>query len=385
MKFTTRALHAGTPKDPQTDAVTFPVYQTSTYGQVSPGKPNKFQDRDLNYGRGENPTRTALEQSLAALEDAKYALAFSSGLAAVAAVMNTLKAGDHIVACQDLYGGCYRMFTKVYAKLGLDYAFVDATRLAEIEKAFRKNTALLWLESPSNPLMNITDIRAAAAMAKSHGATTIVDNTFATPYLQQPLALGADIVLHSTTKYINGHADVVGGALVTNQESLYKDLKFIQNACGFVPGPQDCFLISRGLKTLALRMDRHSSNAMHIADWLVEHPKIVKVFYPGLKQHPGHDLAAKQMKAFGGMLSFEIAGGLNQARVFLENLKVFTLAESLGAIQSLANHPASMTHASMEPEVRRSVGITDGLIRLSVGIEDVQDLIADLDGALSKV
>lgn len=385
MKFTTRALHAGTPKDPQTDAVTFPIYQTSTYGQDSPGKPTRFQDRDLNYGRGENPTRTALEQSLAALEDAKFALAFSSGLAAVAAMMNTLKAGDHVVACQDLYGGCYRMFTKVYAKLGIEYTFVDATCLKEIENAFRDNTVILWLESPSNPLINITDIPAATAIAKLRGAKTIVDNTFATPYLQQPLSLGADLVLHSTTKYINGHAEVLGGALITNDEVIYKDLKFLQNACGFVPSPQDCFLISRGLRTLALRMERHSANAMSIANWLVQHPKVSQVFYPGLKHHLGHELASKQMKTFGGMLSFEMKGGLSQARTLLENLHVFTLAESLGAIQSLANHPASMTHANMGPEVRQSVGITDGLVRLSVGIEDVEDLIADLDGALSKV
>jgi cystathionine gamma-lyase len=384
MKFTTRALHAGTPKDPQTDAVTFPIYQTSTYGQDSPGKPTRFQDRELNYGRGENPTRTALEQSLAALEDAKFALAFSSGLAAVAAVMNTLKAGDHVVACQDLYGGCYRMFTKVYAKLGIEYTFVDATCLQEIEDAFRDNTALLWLESPSNPLINITDISGATAIARRRGAKTIVDNTFATPYLQQPLSLGADLVLHSTTKYINGHADVLGGALITNEETAYNDLKFVQTACGFIPGPQDCFLISRGLRTLALRMERHSSNAMQLASWLAEHPKVSKVFYPGLTQHPGHELAGRQMKAFGGMLSFEIRGDIEAARAFLENLRVFTLAESLGAIQSLANHPASMTHASMEPHVRESVGISDGLIRLSVGIEDVEDLVADLDGALSK-
>lgn len=385
MKFNTKALHSGSPNDPQTGAVTFPIYQTSTYGQSTPGKPNRFQDRELNYGRGENPTRTALEQSLAALEDAKHALAFSSGLAGVAAMMNTLKAGDHVVACQDLYGGCYRMFSKVYANLGIEYTFVDATDLDSVRKAFRDNTVLLWLESPSNPLINITDIREACKIAQSRNAKTLVDNTFATPYLQRPLALGADIVLHSTTKYINGHADVLGGALITNDEELYRSLKFVQNACGFVPGPQDCFLISRGLRTLGLRMERHCANAKLLAEWLSSHAKVSKVFYPGLESHPGHKLAAEQMNDFGAMLSFELSGGADSARVFLENLKVFTLAESLGAIQSLANHPASMTHASMEPEVRHSVGISDGLIRLSVGIEDVEDLIADLTTALEKV
>jgi cystathionine beta-lyase/cystathionine gamma-synthase len=382
MKFTTRALHKGQPSDPQTGAVTFPIYQTSTFGQETPGHPREFAGRELSYGRTENPTRTALEDSLAALENAEYGLAFATGLAAVTCVMNSLDAGSHVVAVRDLYGGCYRMFTKVYARHGIEYDFVDTTNLDNIQDAVRENTKVLWLESPSNPLLSITDIAGACDIARSYGAQVVVDNTFATPYLQHPLELGADIVLHSTTKYINGHADVLGGALLTNSEEIRSNLKFIQNACGLVPGPQDCFLILRGLRTLALRMERHCQNAGQIANWLVENPNVEKVYYPGLTTHPGHEVAASQMSDFGAMISFDVKGGHEKARCIMERVQIFTLAESLGAIQSLINHPASMTHASVEPDVRKQIGIGDGLIRLSVGIEDVEDLIADLNQAM---
>ena len=381
MKFSTRAIHKGQTKDPQTGAVTFPIYQTATYGQKSPGQPPKFGGRDLSYARSENPTRTALEESLAALEDAKFGLAFCTGLAAVCCVLNSLKTGDKVVACADLYGGSYRQFTKVYAKMGITFQFVNTTCLNEISEAINDAT-LLWLESPSNPLLNITDIQAACEIAKRNGVRTIVDNTFATPYLQRPLEHGADIVLHSTTKYINGHADVVGGGLITNDEAIWRELKFIQNACGLVPGPQDSYLVIRGMKTLALRMKQHCKNAKDVVQFLQAHPKISKVYYPGIATHPGHEIAKKQMSDFGAMLSFELKGGSESAKQFLENIKLFTLAESLGCVQSLANHPASMTHASVEPSVRESVGITDGLIRLSIGIEDIEDLLTDLSSAL---
>lgn len=381
MKFSTRAIHKGQTKDPQTGAVTFPIYQTATFGQKTPGQPPKFGGRDLSYARSENPTRTALEESLAGLEEANFGLAFCTGLAAVCCVLNTLKAGDKVVACADLYGGSYRQFTKVYAKLGISFQFVNTTQLAEIENAMDDAT-LLWLESPSNPLLNITDIKAACEIAKKHGVRTVVDNTFATPYLQRPLELGADIVLHSTTKYINGHADVVGGGLLTNDEAIWRELKFVQNACGLVPGPQDSYLVIRGMKTLALRMQQHCKNAKTVVEFLQAHPKVERVYYPGLASHPGHETAKKQMTDFGAMLSFELKGGTNSAKSFLENIRLFTLAESLGCVQSLANHPASMTHASVEPHVREAVGISDGLIRLSIGIEDIDDLLEDLTNAL---
>lgn len=385
MRFTTRAIHKGQPKDPQTGAVTFPIYQTSTFGQEHAGQPNRFMGRDLSYGRTENPTRTALEDTLAAVEDAKCGLAFASGLAAVTCVMNSLKVGDHVIAVQDLYGGSYRMFTKVYAKLGIEFSFVDTTDLENVQKAIRDNTALIWLESPSNPLLNITDLEGASKLAKEKGIRVLVDNTFATPYLQQPLKLGADVVLHSTTKYINGHADVLGGALITDSEEVWKEYKFVQNACGLIPAPQDCYLIMRGVKTLALRMERHCANAREIARFLSEHPKVAKVYYPGLPSHAGHEIARRQMKDFGAMVSFELKADEQKTRFFLERVKLFTLAESLGAVQSLINHPASMTHASVEPDVRAKVGISDGLVRISVGIEDVEDLLEDLDQALCNI
>jgi cystathionine beta-lyase/cystathionine gamma-synthase len=385
MRFTTRAIHDGQPNDPQTGAVTFPIYQTSTFQQAHPGKPTKYHDRELSYARTENPTRTALENALASLEGTKFGLAFASGLSAVTCVMNTLKAGDHVIACGDLYGGSYRMFTKVYTKLGIEFTFTDTTKLENIEKALKSNTKLLWLESPSNPLLNITDIAGAVKIAKRKNVLTIVDNTFATPYLQQPIELGADIVLHSTTKYLNGHADVINGALLFRDEEQWRNFKFFQNACGLIPGPQDCYLVLRGLKTLALRMDRHCANARKLASFLSEHKKVERVYYPGLPKHPGHDIAKKQMKDFGAMLSFVLKADVEKAKKFAGSMKYFTLAESLGAVKTLICHPPTMTHASVEPDVRKKVGIVDGLIRVSVGIEDVEDLIEDIDQALAKV
>ncbi len=379
-KFSTRAIHAGQPNDEKTGAVTFPIYQTSTYGQEEPGV-----HKGYCYSRTGNPTRTALEQNLAALEDAQFGLAFASGLAAVNNVLNLLKSGDHVVTCRDLYGGSYRIFTKLYSKFGIEFTFVDTTKAEEIEKAIRPTTKLLWLETPSNPLLTVTDIVACAKIAKRHNVLTVVDNTFATPYLQQPLHLGADIVLHSTTKYLNGHADVIGGAILTNSKELNEQLKFYQNAVGAIPGPQDCFLTLRGTKTLGIRMERHCSNARQIARWLAEHDKVAKVYFPGLPNHPQHKLAQTQMKDFGAMVSFELKADVDTTKKFIKKLKLWTLAESLGSVKSLLCHPATMTHASVEPDVRKKVGISDGLVRLSVGIEDVEDLIADLDQALKSV
>lgn len=385
MRFQTRAIHGARSGDEQAKALSFPIYQTSTFGQDEAGRPTVFDGRELSYARSENPTRTQLELALAALEDAKYALAFASGLAAVATVLNILKTGDHVIACQDLYGGTYRMLTKIYQKFGIGVTFADTTDLRNLEAAFRPATRVVWLESPSNPLLQITDLEAAAKIAKARGALVVVDNTFATPVLQQPLKLGADIVLHSTTKYINGHGDVIAGALVTNQKPLWEQLKFVQNATGVIPGPQDCFLVLRGLKTLGLRMERHCANARKIAQHLAAHPKVARVYYPGLASHPGHDIARRQMRDFGAMLSFELKADVDASKEFAGRLKIFTLAESLGAAKSLICHPPSMTHASVEPEVRRRNGIADGLIRISVGLEDVEDLVEDLDQALAQV
>ena len=375
--FDTLAIHAGQPNDDATGSVTVPIHQTSTFGQEEPGV-----NKGYCYSRTGNPTRSALEANLAALEGGRFGLAFASGLAAVNTVLNTLRSGDHVVAGKDLYGGSYRIFTKVYGKLGIDFSFVDITRVSEVEGALRPQTRLLWLESPSNPLLQLVDLAATAAVARAHGVTTVVDNTFATPYLQRPLALGADIVVQSTTKYLAGHSDVIGGALVADDEALYTELKFHQNAVGAVPGPQDCFLVLRGTKTLAVRMDRHCANARAIAARLAEHPRVRRVYYPGLASHPGHDIASRQMKDFGAVISFELEGG-EEARAFTSRVRLWTLAESLGSVKSLLCHPATMTHASVEPEVRRRNGISDGLVRLSVGIEDKDDLAEDLDQALA--
>ena len=378
--FPTRAIHAGQKNDETTGAIHVPIYQTSTYGQEAPGV-----HKGYIYARTGNPGRTALETCIAALEDARFGLSFSSGMAAINNVLALLKAGDHVVTCQDLYGGAYRMFTKLYAKFGVKFTFVDATSLEEIEKAFTPQTRLLWLETPSNPLLQITDLEAAAKIARKHKAITVVDNTFASPYLQSPLKLGCEIIVHSTTKYINGHSDVLGGAIVTNDPDLHEQLAFFQNCVGSTPAPLDCFLTLRGIKTLAVRMDRHCANAGEVAAFLSKHPKVGKVHFPGLPTHPGHEIARRQMRDFGAMLSFELKADVEEAKKFTSNVRLWTLAESLGGVKSLLCHPPTMTHASVEPEVRRQVGIADGLIRLSVGIEDARDLIADLEEALEKV
>lgn len=380
MKFETEAIYAGQPNDPTTGAVTVPIYQTSTFSQEAPGVHKGFC-----YSRTDNPTRQALERNLAALEGAPYGLAYATGMAAVNGVLSLLKSGDHVVAPNDLYGGSYRIFTKLYAKFGVSFSFVDASDPDALRAAFGPRTRLLWLESPSNPLLRITDLAAACDLARRKGALSVVDNTFATPVLQRPLDLGADIVLHSTTKYLNGHGDVVGGGLCTRSADLYRDLKFYQNAVGAVPGPQDCFLVLRGVKTLALRVERHCANARRVAAFLAEHPKVARVYYPGLPSHPGHAVARRQMRDFGGILSCVLATDEAGARAFAARVRLFTLAESLGSVKSLVCHPPTMTHASVEPEVRRRNGIPDGLIRFSVGIENVDDILADLEQALAAV
>jgi len=378
--FGTRAVHAGQEPDPSTGAIMTPVYMTSTYVQSSPGV-NKGYD----YSRTINPTRVALEGNLAALEGGKHGLAFSSGMGAANCVLDLLRQGDHIVAGNDLYGGSYRIMRRVFERFGLTFTFVDTTDVAKTREAFRPNTKLLWIETPSNPLLRVTHIAACADLAKERGALTLVDNTFATPYLQQPLAHGADIVLHSTTKYLGGHSDVVGGALVVNDDKLHERLRFLQNAVGAVPGPMDCFLVLRGTKTLHLRMERHCENATRIAEYLSKHPAVTKVFFPGLASHPQHALAAKQMRASGGMVSFEVRGGLEASRRVAERVRLFALAESLGGVESLLDHPAIMTHASIPAAERHAAGLADGLLRLSVGVEDAEDLIADLQQALENI
>jgi len=378
-RFDTRAIHAGQANDDATGSVTTPIHQTSTFGQTEPG-----ENKGYCYTRTGNPTRTALEENLAALENARYGLAFASGMAAIHAVLSTLSKGDHVVSTRDLYGGAWRIFTKVFSRYGIDFTFVDTTTPANIEAALGPETKLLWLETPSNPLLNVTDIATCTAIARGNRVTTVVDNTFATPVLQQPLDLGADVVLHSTTKYINGHSDVLGGAVLTNDTEIYEQLKFLQNAIGAVPAPQDCFLILRGIKTLGLRVERHCSNAEILARYLIAHDRVRKVFYPGLVDQPSHAIARKQMSRFGAIVSFELDATLEETRAFTRRLHLWTLAESLGGPKSLFCHPATMTHASVEPEVRRSVGISDGLIRLSAGLEDVRDLIDDLEQALAR-
>ncbi|MBV8519711.1 MAG: PLP-dependent transferase [Acidobacteria bacterium] len=378
-RFDTRAIHAGQADDPSTGAVTTPIYQTSTFRQTEPGVNNGFC-----YARTGHPTRAALEENLAALEGARHGLAFASGMAAIHTVLSLLSRGDHVISTRDLYGGAWRIFTKVFARFGIEFTFVDTTSPANIDAAIRPETKLLWLETPSNPLLHVTDIAKCSAIARANRITTVVDNTFATPVLQQPLALGADLVLHSTTKYINGHSDVLGGAVVTNDQGLYDELKFLQNAIGAVPGPQDCFLVLRGIKTLGLRMERHCSNAELVARWLLAHDLVRRVYYPGLVDEPGHAIARRQMARFGAIVSFELDTTLEETRAFTRRPHLWTLAESLGSVKSLFCHPATMTHASVEPEVRRNVGISDSLIRLSVGLEDVRDLIDDLEQAFAR-
>jgi cystathionine gamma-lyase len=376
--FGTRAIHAGQEPDPQTGAVMTPIYQTSTYAQESPGK-----HRGYEYSRTDNPTRTAYQECMAALEGGKHALAFASGLATTATIIQTLKPGDHVVCCDDVYGGTFRIFDKVFRPQGIDFTFVDLSDLKKAEAAFTPKTKLLWMETPTNPMLKILDVAALCKLSHSKGARAIVDNTFMSAYFQKPLALGADMVVHSVTKYMNGHSDVVGGVLVTSDTEWYTQLKFLQNAVGAVPAPMDCFLVMRGLKTLHVRMERHAENAMTIARFLEKHPKVEKVIYPGLESHPQHAIAKKQMSGFGGMITFFIKGGLPEARSFLEKVKIFTLAESLGGVESLIEHPAIMTHASIPAETRKELGIHDNLIRVSVGIEDVKDLLGDLERALN--
>lgn len=378
MEFATKAIHAGQHPDPATGAIMTPIYQTSTYVQESPGKHKGYA-----YARGKNPTRTALEQCLAALEDAKHGLCFSSGMGACDAIIKLLKPGDEVIATQDLYGGTYRMFTKVFAQYGIKFHFVDLYDASHIQQYVNSNTKLLWVETPTNPMMQIIDIAACARHAKDHNLILVVDNTFASPYLQNPLALGADIVMHSVTKYLGGHSDVVMGALLMNDDSLYEKLAFIHNSCGATPGPMDSFLVLRGVKTLHVRMERHCSNGKAIAHFLRNHPKIDKVYWPGFEDHPNHDIAKKQMRDFGGMISFTLKGdNLDEAFRMASSVRVFSLAESLGGVESLLGHPATMTHASIPKEERLKSGITDSLIRLSVGIEHIDDLIADLRQAL---
>lgn len=378
--FGTLAIHAGQTPDPTTGAIMTPVYLTSTYVQEAPAKTKGY-----DYSRSHNPTRTALEQNLAALEGGRFGLGFASGMAAIHCVLNLLRSGDHVIAGNDLYGGTYRILRTLYEKFGLETTFVDLTDLDQLQAAFRPTTRLVMLETPTNPLLRCFDLRAIAALCRKRKVLTLADNTFATPYLQNPLALGCDIVVHSTTKYLGGHSDVVGGVLVSNDADLHKQLAHFQNSCGGTPGPMDCFLVLRGTKTLHVRMERHCSNALQVAKWLEAHPRVARVLYPGLPSHPNHALAKRQMRAGGGMVSVELKATVAQAKKVCSSFGVFSLAESLGGVESLVDHPASMTHASIPAEARRAAGLQDGLIRLSVGIEDAADLIADLDVALRKL
>lgn len=374
MKLATKIIHAGMEPDPSTGAIMTPIYQTSTYVQEAPGKNKGFE-----YARSQNPTRKALEEALAVIENARYGLAFSSGVAATDAVIKLLQPGNEVIAAGDMYGGTYRLFTKIFEKFGIRFIYTDTTDAANVAAAITGNTKLIWLETPTNPLMNVTDISAIAEISRKAGTLLCVDNTFASPYLQNPLDLGADIVMHSSTKYIGGHSDIIQGALMMNDDSLREQLYFIQKSCGAVPGPMDCFLALRGIKTLHLRMQRHCENGAVIAHWLRSHPKVKKVYWCGFEDHPGYAVASRQMRGFGGMMSFELKDETPEAAVkVLSGTKLFSLAESLGGVESLINHPASMTHASIPREERIKNGLSDSLIRLSVGVEDADDLIEDL-------
>ncbi|WII72729.1 cystathionine gamma-synthase [Bdellovibrio sp. 22V] len=377
--FATRAIHAGQSPDPTTGAIMTPVYLTSTYVQESPGVHKGWE-----YSRTHNPTRRAYENCLANLESGKYGFAFASGCAATTTILHILKGGDHVIAMDDMYGGTFRLFDKVLKHDGMEFSFVDLTKVENFEKAIKPNTKMVWLETPTNPTLKLVDIKKISAIAKSKGIIVAVDNTFMSPYFQRPLELGADIVVHSATKYIGGHSDVVGGVAVTSREDLAEKLAFLSNGMGAIQGPFDSFMCLRSLKTLPLRMKAHQENAMTIARFLESHPKVEKVIYPGLESHPQHALAKEQMHGFGGMITFYIKGGMESARKFLENVNVFSLAESLGGVESLIEHPAIMTHASVPPETRKTLGIDDSLIRLSVGVEDINDLLADLKFAFDK-
>jgi len=378
MKQATKFIHAGAEPDPSTGAIMTPIYQTSTYVQEAPGK-----NKGYEYARSQNPTRFALERAFAAIENAKYGLAFSSGVAATDAVIKLLQPGDEVICGNDMYGGTYRLFTKVFEKFGIRFIYLDTTNVVTISSSITNNTKLVWLETPTNPLMNITDIGAVAALTKPKNILLAVDNTFASPYLQNPIDLGADIVMHSVTKYLGGHSDVIQGSLMMNSPELRDKLYFIQKSCGAVPGPMDCFLVLRGIKTLHVRMKAHCENGIKIAHWLKNHPKIGKVYWPGFEDHPGYAIAKKQMRDFGGMLSLVLKNdSVDEAMRVLSSTKLFSLAESLGGVESLINHPASMTHASIPKEERIKNGLSDSLIRLSVGIEDADDLIEDLKQAI---
>ncbi|OZC03258.1 cystathionine gamma-synthase [Rubricoccus marinus] len=380
-RFGTLAVHAGQTPDPSTGAIMTPIYQTSTYVQEAPDVHQGY-----DYARVGNPTRTALEGNLAALEGAEHGICFASGVAAIDAILKCLKPGDHIVSTDDLYGGTYRLMTQVYEPWGLDFTFANLSDPADVDAVFTDKTKLLWIETPTNPLLRVFDIAALAERARARGVTVVVDNTFASPYLQQPLALGADLVLHSTTKYLGGHSDVVGGAVLTSDDDWAERLRFLIKSAGAVPGPMDCFLLLRATKTLHLRLERHCDNAEAVASFLKDHPKVGHVRYPGFEDHPGHEVAAKQMRRFGGMVSFTLADDtIDTAVSFMQATRVFALAESLGGVESLVSHPASMTHGSIPADVRRKAGLPDSLIRLSVGVEDVEDILADLSQALDSI
>jgi cystathionine gamma-lyase len=377
-RFGTKAIHAGQEPDPTTGAIMTPIYQTSTYVQESPGKHKGYA-----YARGKNPTRSALENCIAALENAEYGLCFSSGQGASDAIIKLLLPGDEVIATNDLYGGSYRMFTKIFEPMGIKFHFVNMYDANNIKNYINANTKMLWVETPTNPTMQIIDIKACSAIAKENNLMLVVDNTFASPYLQNPLALGATIVMHSVTKYLGGHSDVVMGAICLNDKAIYDRLAFIHNSCGATPGPMDSFLVLRGIKTLHVRMDRHCENGIAVANYLRNHPKVDKVYWPGFPDHPNHDIAKTQMKKFGGMISFTLKNAtVEETFAMASKVRVFSLAESLGGVESLLNHPATMTHASIPKEEREKAGVTDGLIRLSVGIEDIEDLLADLEQAI---
>ena len=378
MKFATKAIHAGQEPDPSTGAIIAPIFQTSTYVQAGLGEHKGFE-----YSRSQNPTRSALEECMAAIEDGRYGLAFASGMAAESAILSLLSAGEHMVSCDDLYGGSYRIFERVMRRYNVETTYVAAGNIEGYERAIRPNTKMIWLETPTNPLLRLIDIQAVAEIAHRHNLLLVVDNTFASPYFQQPLKLGADIVVHSTTKYLNGHSDIIGGALVLNNEEVYQAIKFYQNAAGGVPSPFDSWLTLRGIKTLAVRMRQHEENAIAVAKFLAEHPRVEKVYYPGLPAHPDYALAKRQMSGFGGMVSFQFKGVYADVDKVVRRFKIFALAESLGGVDSLVCHPASMTHGSIPKDIRESRGLTDTLLRLSVGIEDVDDLLADLEQALA--
>jgi cystathionine gamma-lyase len=378
-RFGTKAIHAGAEPDPTTGAIMTPIFQTSTYVQDYPGKHKGYA-----YARGKNPTRDALQKNIAALENGKHCLCFSSGMGAIDAVIKMLRPGDEVVTGDDLYGGSYRMFTKVFANYGITFHFVDMNNAETIRKYINPKTKLIWIETPTNPTMQIIDVDSVVKIAHEHNIVTAVDNTFASPYLQNPLAMGADIVMHSVTKYLGGHSDVVMGALITNSDSLYEQLAFIHNSCGATPGPMDSFLVMRGIKTLHLRMERHCFNGKKVAEFLAAHPKIEKVYWPGFPSHPNHHIAKKQMRDFGGMISIVLKDkSVENTFKVAASFKVFSLAESLGGVESLINHPATMTHASIPKAEREKAGVVDNLLRLSVGVEDIEDLLEDLQQALS--